>query len=166
MTNFHRQQFSHNLSHPFMIAQLTTIGWNNADLPSQSISSLCFKGAFQTTKYDDGIIVPKLFYSKVGPAGGQPGGQECAECVLTVEDLSLALTEDTSQAKILTDTGTTGTTGTTGNNVILRTFLQPCERPEAPLVAHYQPSVPVSQVWDREYRISHFERIVYPQSFR
>lgn len=102
-----------------------------------------------------------MFYSKVGPAV-EPGK---AECVLTVEDLSLAITEE-SHGKILTETGDQDNAGKAGPSVILRTFLQPNERPEAPLVAHYQPSVPVSQVWDREYRISHFERIVYPQSFR
>ena len=135
---------------------------------------MCVAGAYQTTKYDDGIIVPKLFYSKVGPAvqPGKTGGQECPECVLTVEDLSLAVTED-SPGKILTETGDQqdktdggGGGGGVGVPVLLRTFLQPSERPEAPLVAHYQPSVPVSQVWDRDYRISHFERVVYPQSFR
>ena len=132
--------------------------------PGQSIDSSGIEGAFQSTKYDEGIIVPKLAYSKVGPAV-EPGK---AECVLTLEDLSLAITED-SHGKILTerpDQDNPGNTGNTGPSEILRTFLEPSARPEAPLVAHYQPSVPVSQVWDREYRISHFERIVYPQSFR
>ena len=116
--------------------------------------------------------MPKLFYSKVGPAvePGKAGGQECPECVLTLEDLSFAVIEE-SQGKILTETGdqqgkTGGGVGGGVVPVLLRTFLQPSERPEAPLVAHYQASVPVSQVWDRDYRISHFERIVYPQSFR
>ena len=141
-------------------------------------SSFWFKGAFQSTKYDDGIIVPKLFYSmrtggELGKAGGETdkaGGETSGqECVLSVEDLSLALSEQT-ETKILTEPADTGTTGntlsTTVGSVSQRRFLEPSERPEEPLVAHYEASVPVSQVWDRDYRISHFERIVYPQSFR
>ena len=64
----------------------------------------------------------------------------------------LAVPEET-EAKILTEGEEPRSAGKTGGQsggqsggVSLRTFLPPSERPEAPLVAHYQASVPVSQV--------------------
>ena len=56
----------------------------------------------------------------------------------------LAVPEET-EAKILTEGEEPRSAGKTGD-LSLRTFLPPSERPEAPLVAHYQASVPVSQV--------------------
>ena len=97
----------------------------------------------------------KLFYSgasKPGKLGSavKPGGSrecsDCSECVLTVEDL--AVPEET-EAKILTEgeeARSSRQSGGQSGGVSLRTFLPPSERPEAPLVAHYQASVPVSQV--------------------
>ena len=60
----------------------------------------------------------------------------------------LAVPEET-EAKILTEgeeARSARKTGGQSGGVSLRTFLPPSERPEAPLVAHYQASVPVSQV--------------------
>ena len=37
--------------------------------------------------------------------------------------------------------------------------------PARPLVALYQPTVPVAQVWERSYRMSQFQRLVYPYNF-
>ena len=90
-----------------------------------------------------------MFYSGASEPGKlgsavKPGGSrecsDCSECVLTVEDL--AVPEET-EAKILTEGEEPRSAGKTGG---VRTFLPPSERPEAPLVAHYQASVPVSQV--------------------
>ena len=64
------------------------------------------------------------------------------------------------------DTEDTVDLGNSVSSVSPRRILQPSERPVDPLVAEYEASVPVSQVWDRDYRISHFQSIVYPQSFR
>ena len=111
----------------------------------------------------------KVGDSAVQQPGNSQESSEPSECVLTVEDLSLAVTTSggETEAKILSEAGEERGPGSSGGEREReRTFLPPSERPEAPLVAHYQPSVPVSQVWDREYRISHFERIVYPHSFR
>ena len=128
LPNVQTQPITTNMAHPFMIAQLTTIGLCMVFLV---VVRLCIiKGAFQTTEYDDGIIVPKLFYSvragasepgKVGDSAvQQPGNNressEPSECVLTVEDLSLAVTTSggETEAKILSEAGEERRPGSSG----------------------------------------------------
>ena len=123
--------------------------------------------------YEDGIIVPKLFYKpKIFPlAEPEDGAKKCAE--LLVEDLTSDRTADLSlvsqqissqpDSKILCEE-VEESRPTTREKVVV-VLASPCPTPVQPLEANYQPSVPVSQVWERDYRSSQFERVVYPHSF-
>ena len=138
-------------------------------------------GAFQSTEYDDGIIVPKLFYKPTASLIKADNVEGSKECVLTVEDLTTDLTTDLN-TDLITDLNTvSGLISFSPDSKIVSEAVEvasrareavrvrrvsPCETPHLPLVALYQPSVPVSQVWERDYRTSQFERLVYPNAFR
>ena len=147
-------------------------------------------GAFQSTEYDDGIIVPKLFYKPTASLNIKADNVEGSkECVLTVEDLTTDLTTDLItdlnpdlNTDLITDLSTvSGLISFSPDSKIVSEAVEvasrareavrvrrvsPCQTPHLPLVALYQPSVPVSQVWERDYRTSQFERLVYPNAFR
>ena len=138
-------------------------------------------GAFQSTEYDDGIIVPKLFYKPTASLIKADNVEGSKECVLTVEDLNTDLNPDLN-TDLITDLNTvSGMISFSPDSKIVSEAVEvasrareavrvrrvsPCETPHLPLVALYQPSVPVSQVWERDYRTSQFERLVYPNAFR
>ena len=138
-------------------------------------------GAFQSTEYDDGIIVPKLFYKPTASLIKADNVEGSKECVLTVEDLNTDLTTDLN-TDLITDLNTvSGLISFSPDSKIVSEAVEvasrareavrvrrvsPCKTPHLPLVALYQPSVPVSQVWERDYRTSQFERLVYPNAFR
>ena len=138
-------------------------------------------GAFQSTEYDDGIIVPKLFYKPTASLIKADNVEGSKECVLTVEDLNTDLNPDLN-TDLITDLNTvSGLISFSPDSKIVSEAVEvasrareavrvrrvsPCETPHLPLVALYQPSVPVSQVWERDYRTSQFERLVYPNAFR
>ena len=138
-------------------------------------------GAFQSTEYDDGIIVPKLFYKPTASLIKADNVEGSKECVLTVEDLNTDLNPDLN-TDLITDLNTvSGMISFSPDSKIVSGAVEvasrareavrvrrvsPCETPHLPLVALYQPSVPVSQVWERDYRTSQFERLVYPNAFR
>ena len=142
-------------------------------------------GAFQSTEYDDGIIVPKLFYKPTASLIKADTVEGSKECVLTVEDLTTDLNSDLNpdlKTDLITDlTTVSGMISFSPDSKIVSEAVEvasrareavrvrrvsPCETPHLPLVALYQPSVPVSQVWERDYRTSQFERLVYPNAFR
>ena len=138
-------------------------------------------GAFQSTEYDDGIIVPKLFYKPTASLIKADNVEGSKECVLTVEDLNTDLTTDLKTDLITDLTTVSGMISFSPDSKIVSEAVEvasrareavrvrrvsPCETPHLPLVALYQPSVPVSQVWERDYRTSQFERLVYPNAFR
>ena len=138
-------------------------------------------GAFQSTEYDDGIIVPKLFYKPTASLIKADNVEGSKECVLTVEDLNTDLNPDLN-TDLITDLNTvSGLISFSPDSKIVSEAVEvasrareavrvrrvsPCQTPHLPLVALYQPSVPVSQVWERDYRTSQFERLVYPNAFR
>ena len=138
-------------------------------------------GAFQSTEYDDGIIVPKLFYKPTASLIKADNVEGSKECVLTVEDLNTDLNSDLNTDLITDLTTVSGMISFSPDSKIVSEAVEvasrareavrvrrvsPCETPHLPLVALYQPSVPVSQVWERDYRTSQFERLVYPNAFR
>ena len=138
-------------------------------------------GAFQSTEYDDGIIVPKLFYKPTASLIKADTVEGSKECVLTVEDLTTDLTTDLNTDLITDLTTVSGMISFSPDSKIVSEAVEvasrareavrvrrvsPCQTPHLPLVALYQPSVPVSQVWERDYRTSQFERLVYPNAFR
>ena len=142
-------------------------------------------GAFQSTEYDDGIIVPKLFYKPTASLIKADNVEGSKECVLTVEDLNTDLNTDLNpdlNTDLITDlTTVSGLISFSPDSKIVSEAVEvasrareavrvrrvsPCKTPHLPLVALYQPSVPVSQVWERDYRTSQFERLVYPNAFR
>ena len=130
-------------------------------------------GAFQSTEYDDGIIVPKLFYKPTASLIKADNVEGSKECVLTVEDLNSDLTTDLTTVSGLISFSPDSKIVSEAVEVASRAReavrvrrVSPCETPHLPLVALYQPSVPVSQVWERDYRTSQFERLVYPNAFR
>ena len=138
-------------------------------------------GAFQSTEYDDGIIVPKLFYKPTASLIKADNVEGSKECVLTVEDLTTDLTTDLNTDLITDLTTVSGLISFSPDSKIVSEAVEvasrareavrvrrvsPCQTPHLPLVALYQPSVPVSQVWERDYRTSQFERLVYPNAFR
>ena len=138
-------------------------------------------GAFQSTEYDDGIIVPKLFYKPTASLIKADTVEGSKECVLTVEDLTSDLNPDLNTDLTTDLTTVSGLISFSPDSKIVSEAVEvasrareavrvrrvsPCETPHLPLVALYQPSVPVSQVWERDYRTSQFERLVYPNAFR
>ena len=138
-------------------------------------------GAFQSTEYDDGIIVPKLFYKPTASLIKADNVEGSKECVLTVEDLNTDLNPDLNTDLITDLTTVSGLISFSPDSKIVSEAVEvasrareavrvrrvsPCQTPHLPLVALYQPSVPVSQVWERDYRTSQFERLVYPNAFR
>ena len=138
-------------------------------------------GAFQSTEYDDGIIVPKLFYKPTASLIKADNVEGSKECVLTVEDLNTDLNSDLNTDLITDLTTVSGLISFSPDSKIVSEAVEvasrareavrvrrvsPCQTPHLPLVALYQPSVPVSQVWERDYRTSQFERLVYPNAFR
>ena len=138
-------------------------------------------GAFQSTEYDDGIIVPKLFYKPTASLIKADNVEGSKECVLTVEDLNTDLNSDLNTDLITDLTTVSGMISFSPDSKIVSEAVEvasrareavrvrrvsPCQTPHLPLVALYQPSVPVSQVWERDYRTSQFERLVYPNAFR
>ena len=138
-------------------------------------------GAFQSTEYDDGIIVPKLFYKPTASLIEADNVKGSKECVLTVEDLNTDLNSDLNTDLITDLTTVSGLISFSPDSKIVSEAVEvasrareavrvrrvsPCQTPHLPLVALYQPSVPVSQVWERNYRTSQFERLVYPNAFR
>ena len=130
-------------------------------------------GAFQSTEYDDGIIVPKLFYKPTASLIKADNVEGSKECVLTVEDLNTDLNTDLTTVSGLISFSPDSKIVSEAVEVASRAReavrvrrVSPCKTPHLPLVALYQPSVPVSQVWERDYRTSQFERLVYPNAFR